>query len=130
MTDPIADMLTRIRNAKAVSKPSVSLPYSKIKMDIANVLKKEGFIADCEKKGKTIKKTIELTLKYGKDGHSYITDLKRISKPGQRIYKGSQILYPVKQGFGIAILSTPSGVMSSKEAKKKNVGGEILCEVW
>ncbi len=130
MTDPIADMLTRIRNAKAVGKTTVYLPYSKIKMAIANTLKKEGFIDSCDKKGKKVKKSIEIKLRYTKEGKSYITDLKRISKPGQRIYKGYSDLHPVKQGLGISVLSTPMGIMSNKEARQKKVGGEVLCEVW
>ncbi len=129
MTDPIADMLTRIRNAVMVEKTTVSIPYSKIKMAIAKVLKKEGFILDCEKKGKKTKKVIEVRLKYTEEG-SKIRDLKRVSKPGQRIYKKYDELFPVKQGFGIAILSTSKGIMSDKEAKKEGVGGEVLCEVW
>ncbi len=130
MTDPIADMLTRIRNAKAVGKTAVYIPYSKIKMAIANTLKKEGLIDSCEKKGKKIRKTIEIKLKYHKDGTSYILDMKRISKPSQRIYKGYEDLFPVKQGYGFAILSTAEGIMTGKEARKKRIGGEVLCEVW
>ncbi len=130
MTDPIADMLTRIRNAKAVKKETVSVPYSKIKMAIANTLKKEGFIEDCEKKGKKVRKVIEIKLKYKQNGDSFIMDLKRISKPGQRIYKGYKDMFAVKQGLGIAVVSTPQGIMSNKEAKRKKVGGEVLCEVW
>ena len=130
MTDPIADMLTRIRNAKAVGKTSVYVPYSKIKMAIANTLEKEGLIESCEKKGKKVRKSIDVRLKYHEDGASYISDMKRISKPSQRIYKGYEELFPVKQGFGIAILSTPEGVMTEKEARRKKVGGEVLCEVW
>jgi len=130
MTDPIADMLTRIRNAKMVGKTSVYVPYSKIKMAIANTLEKEGLVESCEKKGKKIRKSIEIKLKYDQDGTSRITDMKRVSKPSQRIYKGYNELFSVKQGFGLAILSTPEGVMTEKEAKKKKVGGEVLCEVW
>ena len=130
ITDPIADMLTRIRNAKAVDKATVSIPYSQMKMSIANTLKKEGLIDACDKKGKKIKKSIEIKLKYTKEGKSYITNLKRISKPGQRIYKGYSEIFPVKQGVGISILSTPSGVMSGKDARSKKIGGEVLCEIW
>jgi len=130
MTDPIADMLTRIRNAKAVEKTAVYIPYSKIKMAIANTLQKEGLIESCEKKGKKVRKSIEIKLKYHKDGTSYISDMKRISKPSQRIYKSSKELFPVRQGFGFAILSTPEGIMTNKEAKKRKIGGEVLCEVW
>lgn len=130
MTDPIADMLTRIRNAKAVDKVTVQVPYSQIKMSIANTLKKEGFIESCDKKGKKIKKIIEIKLKYTKEGDSYITNLKRISKPGQRVYKGYTELFSVKQGLGVSILSTPMGIMSNKEARQKKTGGEVLCDIW
>ncbi|MBI3671276.1 30S ribosomal protein S8 [Candidatus Azambacteria bacterium] len=130
MTDPIADMLTRIRNAGMVGKPIVHIPYSKIKMAIADVLKGAGFIDSCEKKGKKIRKTIEIKLKYEENGQPRISDLKRISKPSQRIYKGYGELFNIRQGFGLSIISTPMGVMSNKEARKNKVGGELLCEVW
>jgi len=130
MTDPIADMLTRIRNAKAVGKTSVYIPYSKIKMAIANTLQKEGVIESCEKKGKKVRKSIDVKLKYHQDGTSYISNMKRISKPSQRIYRGYEDLFSVKQGFGFSILSTPEGIMTGKEARQKKIGGEILCEVW
>ncbi|MEK7452892.1 MAG: 30S ribosomal protein S8 [Patescibacteria group bacterium] len=130
MTDPIADMLTRIRNAKAIGKPMVHIPYSKMKMSIVDVLKKEGFIDAFEKKGKKIRKLIEIKLKYNNDGVSYIFDLQRVSKPSQRIYRGYDELFSVRQGFGISILSTSMGVMSNKEARKNKVGGELLCQVW
>ena len=130
MTDPIADMLTRIRNSKAVGKPTVYIPYSKMKMSIANVLKKEGFIDSCDKKGKKIRKSIEIKLKYNTEGESYISNIKRVSRPSQRIYKGYSELFDIRQGFGISILSTPMGVISNKEARKNKVGGEVLCEVW
>lgn len=129
--DPIADMLTQIRNAKAVGKPAVYIPYSQIKMTIAKVMKKEGFIESCEKKGqKKVKKVIEIKLKYEKGNISRISNLKRISKPSQRIYKGYEELFPVRQGYGISIISTPEGIISDKEARKKKVGGEVLCQVW
>ena len=130
MTDPIADMLTRIRNAQAVDKETVSIPYSKMKMSIANVLKQEGFIDGCEKKGKKIRKTIDIKLKYNKEGESYISGLRRVSRPGQRIYKGYLEIFNVRQGLGIAILSTPTGIISNKDARRSKVGGEVLCEIW
>lgn len=128
--DPIADMLTRIRNAKAAHHQTVSIPYSKIKAAILKIMKRENFIADYEKKGKKTRKSIAVTLKYEKDGTSAITDVKRVSKPGRRVYKGADELYPVRQGFGIAVLSTPSGLLTNKEAKQKKIGGEVICEVW
>lgn len=129
MTDPIADMLNRIRNAQAVSHQTVNIPFSNLKYEIAKVLKKHGFIEKVEKKGKKVNKTIEITLKY--DGKTpVISSLKRISKPGQRIYKGSKELRRVRGGYGIAIISTPKGLMTNKESRKQKIGGEVLCEIW
>lgn len=129
MTDPIADMLNRIRNAQAVSHQTVNIPFSNLKYEIAKVLKKHGFIEKVEKKGKKVNKTIEITLKY--DGKTpVISSLKRISKPGQRIYKGSKELRRVRGGYGIAIISTPKGLMTNKEARKQKIGGEVLAEIW
>jgi small subunit ribosomal protein S8 len=136
MTDPISDMLNRIRNAQAVLQPSVSIPFSELKYQIAKILEKENFVGSVEKKGKKIKKTIEIVLKYKKDQEiggkqvSIISNLKRISKSGQRIYVGSKDIKGVRGGFGLSIISTPKGVMTGKEAKKNKVGGEILCEIW
>lgn len=128
--DPIGDMLTRIRNAKAANHQTVSIPHSKIKAAILKILKRENFINDYEKKGKKTRKSIMVTLKYNKDGSSVITDVKRVSKPGRRVYRGADELYPVREGFGIAVLSTPNGLLTNKEARQKNVGGEVICEVW
>lgn len=128
--DSIGDMLTRIRNAKMVRHETVSFPYSKIKMAVLKILKAEHFIEDFEKKGKKIRKSIAVTLKYDKDGASKISGLRRISKPGRKIYKKASELYPVRQGFGIMVVSTPQGLLTGKEARKRNVGGEVLCEVW
>ncbi|MCH8741490.1 30S ribosomal protein S8 [Patescibacteria group bacterium] len=129
MTDPIADMLNRIRNAQAVSHQTVNIPFSNLKYEIAEVLKKHGFVEKVEKKGKKINKTIEIILKY--DGKTpVISGLKRISKPGQRIYKGSKELRRVRGGYGIAIISTPKGLMTNKEARRRKIGGEVLAEIW
>lgn len=129
MTDPIADMLNRIRNAQAVLHQTVNIPFSNLKYEIAKVLKKNNFIEKVEKKGKKINKTIEITLKY--DGKiPVISSLKRISKPGQRIYKGLKELRRVRGGYGIAIISTPKGLITNKEARKQKVGGEVICEIW
>ncbi|MDD2913228.1 MAG: 30S ribosomal protein S8 [Candidatus Pacebacteria bacterium] len=130
MTDPIADMLSRIRNAKAVSKKTVSIPFSNLKYRLANILLEEKFVAKVEKKGRNTSRTIEIDLKYEKEGESVITGLKRISKPGQRIYSGSDKIKGVRGGYGISVVSTPKGLMTGKEAKKKNLGGEIICEIW
>ncbi len=128
--DPIADMLTRIRNAKAVGHMTVSLPYSKIKAHILDILKKENFIDSYERKGKSIRKSIVIKLKYQKDGTSVIDDIQRVSTPGKRIYKKASELYLVRQGYGIMIVSTPEGLMIGREARKKKLGGEVICKVW
>ena len=128
--DPIADMLTRIRNAKAVGHMTVSFPYSKIKAGILDILKKENFIDSYERKGKSVRKSIVVKLKYQKDGSSTIDDIKRVSRPGKRIYKKATELYPVRQGFGIMIVSTPEGLLTGKEARKKKLCGEVICTIW
>ncbi|MFQ6049941.1 MAG: 30S ribosomal protein S8 [Candidatus Paceibacterales bacterium] len=129
MTDPIADMLTTIRNAQAVLHPTVVVPFSKLKFEIAKILQKEGFVGQVEKRGRGVKKFIKITLKY--DGKNpVISGLKRISKPGQRIYLGAIQIKPVKGGDGIAIISTSKGLVTNKEARKQKIGGEIICEIW
>ncbi len=130
MTDPIADMITRIRNSQMVKKETVKVPFSKFKMEILNVLKKNGYIKDFTKIGREPKRMIEITLLYNEDKTPKITEIRKVSKPSQRIYKGSKQIWPAKRGFGIYVISTSEGVMSDKEAKKKNLGGEILIEVW
>ena len=128
MTDPISDMLTRIRNAHLALLPTVELPHSRIKADIATILKKEGYLADCSVEGKPLK-TLKLKLKYnGKKG--VIDGIKRISTPGLRRYVGAKEIPRVRNGLGISIVSTPEGVMSGQDARKKNLGGELLCYVW
>jgi small subunit ribosomal protein S8 len=137
MTDPIADMLTRIRNASAVRKQDVVLPMSKIKYEIALILKKEGWIYEVEKmKKQSVKNTssvfdeLKLVLKYKKSGRPMISSLKRISKPGLKVYAKKDELPKVLNNLGIAIISTPQGLMTNKEAKSKGVGGEVLCEIY
>ncbi len=127
--DPIADMLTAIRNAQAVLKDTVDVPFSNPKYEIAKILEKKGFVEKVEKKGKKIKKIIEVTLKY-KDKTPAISGLKRISKPGQRIYFSWKKIKRVKGGYGIAIISTSNGLMTDKEARRQKLGGEVLCEIW
>jgi small subunit ribosomal protein S8 len=133
MTDPIADMLTRIRNASAVKKKQVYVPFSKIKLEILKILKSEGFITGFEeiKPGSDDKKFggIEVELKY-EDGKSVITNIKKISKPGRRIYAANDNLPKVLNNLGIAILSTSQGIMTNKKAKKLGLGGEIICEIY
>ncbi len=129
--DPIADMLTRIRNANALHHEKVSLPSSKIKVGIANILLKEGFISNYnESKDKTGKKTLEITLKYGPKGEKVISGLKRISKPGLRVTCDSKNIPTVLKGLGIAIISTSKGLLTDKEARQLNVGGEVICYVY
>ncbi len=128
MSDPIADMLTRIRNAQSVEKVSVSMPSSKVKVAIAKVLKDEGYIDDFAVRGEAGKPELELQLKYHA-GRPVIEHIERVSKPGLRIYKGAQDLPRVMNGLGVAIVSTSSGVMTDRHARAKGVGGEILCVV-
>ena len=129
LPDPIADMLTRIRNANAVKNEKVSMPSSKLKVAIAKILKDEGYIADCVVSGDK-KKTLTLTLKYLANGEGVITDLKEISKPGLRVYAEVIDLPRVLNGLGIAIISTSKGLLTDKEARKANVGGEVIAYVW
>ncbi|MCI8540218.1 MAG: 30S ribosomal protein S8 [Erysipelotrichaceae bacterium] len=129
MTDPIADMLTRIRNALQARHESVTMPANKEKLAIAKILKEEGFINDFALEG-DVKKTITITLKYGPNGEKVISGLKRISKPGLRAYAKVDAIPRVLNGLGIAIISTSEGVMSDKDARAKHVGGEVLAYVW
>ncbi len=129
MTDPIADMLTRIRNANQLKYETVSMPSSKVKCTIAAVLLNEGYIADYKVEG-DVKKVLTLTLKYGANGERVITNLKRISKPGLRVMVGADNLPRVLNGLGIAIISTSQGIMTDKAARAKNIGGEVLAYVW
>ena len=128
MTDPISDMLTRIRNAGRALRPVVAVPHSRVKENIANILKKEGYVAEVAVEGK-VPKTINIKLKYqGKK--NVIEGLRRISKPGLRHYVGATEIPRVLGGLGVAVVSTSEGVMTGTQAKKKNLGGELLCYVW
>jgi len=127
--DQISEMLTAIRNAQAVLKPTVSVPFSDFKYEIVKIMEKEGFLEKSEKKGKNNKKTLEIGLKY-KDKVPVISGLKRVSKPGQRIYINHGQIRSVKNGYGIAIISTSKGLRTNKEAKSQKVGGELICEIW
>ena len=128
MSDPISDMLTRIRNAGRALLPAVELPHSRMKESVAKILKSEGYVADVAVEGATIKK-LKIRLKYqGKK--SVVEGLKRVSRPGLRRYVGSTEIPRVLSGMGISIISTPEGVMTGAQAKKKNLGGELLCYVW
>lgn len=139
MTDPISDMLTRIRNAQMVGKPEIVLPMSKVKFAIAKIFEREGLIKKAEVIKGTLNKNqdvkskfdqIKIVLKYKKDGRPVIQSLKRISKPGLKRYAKKDELPVVLNNFGIAIISTPLGLMTNKEAKKKGVGGEVICEIY
>lgn len=132
MTDPIADMLTRIRNAARVKKETAEIPFSKIKLEIAKILKKENFIDSYEEMKKDPENKfggLLVNLKY-EGGQSVITSIQRVSKPGRRVYASVEELPRVLNGLGIAIVSTPKGLMTNKEAKKAGLGGEVLCEVY
>ncbi len=129
MTDPIADMLTRIRNAQAVKKQEVIIPFSKIKYEIAKLLAREGYLNSAEK-AKEKFDVIKIELKYGETGAPAIEHIKRISKPGQRIYVTSEKLPRILSDMGVAIISTSSGIMTNKKAKRMKVGGEFLFEIW
>lgn len=129
MTDPISDMLNRIRNAQMAGKPEVSIPFSNLAFDISQVLEKNKFVGKVEKRGKKNKKFFDITLKY-ENKVPALSGLKRISKPGQRIYLPFNKIRRVRGGFGISIISTHKGLMTGAEARKQKLGGEMLCEIW
>ena len=130
VTDTIADMLTRIRNANVMHYQEVLVPNSRMKLEIAKILKEEGFIADYKVLKEDVQGTIALTLKYGPNKERVITGLKRISKPGLRVYAKNDEIPKVLNGLGIAIISTSKGLMTDKEARKNNLGGEVLAYIW
>ncbi|HRY52352.1 MAG TPA: 30S ribosomal protein S8 [Candidatus Portnoybacteria bacterium] len=127
--DPIADLLIRIKNAQDAGHEMAEAPFSGIKLSIAKILEKEGFIGGAEKKGIKNKEKLEIKLKYNQ-GVGAISGIKRVSRLGQRVYSPALKLKPIKQGYGLSIVSTSQGLMSGKEAKKKGIGGEVLCELW
>ena len=131
MTDPIADMLTRVRNANAIGRKVVDVPLSKIKLGIAEVLKRSGYIGDFRVlEGEPAERMIRIDLKYGPDGELVINEIQRMSKPGRRVYRGVTNLPRVLDGLGICILSTSKGLMNDTEAREQNVGGEVLATIW
>jgi len=130
VTDPIADMLTRIRNANSMRYKEVEVPASKMKNEIARILKDEGFIENYKIEKRDVQDMIVLTLKYGPKKERVITGLKRISKPGLRVYAKVEEIPRVLNGLGIAIISTPKGILTDKEARRENVGGEVLAYIW
>ncbi|HEX4546036.1 MAG TPA: 30S ribosomal protein S8 [Candidatus Acidoferrum sp.] len=129
-TDPIADFLTRLRNAAAAKHQRVDVPVSKLKTEIARILKEEGYISTYKLVDEKTRKVLRVFLKYTPDRRSVITGMKRISRPGARSYLGAMDIRPVVGGLGISIMTTPKGLMSGRSARKAKLGGEILCEVW
>ncbi len=130
MTDPIADMLTRVRNALEARHPKVDVPASKLKAEIARILKEEGYIVNFKVADEEGKRTIKIYLKYSDNNQPVISKIERVSRPGRRVYVGQREIPRVLGGMGINILTTPRGVMTGRDAHKERVGGEILCEVW
>jgi small subunit ribosomal protein S8 len=130
VNDPVSDLIIRLKNAGMVQKESVSLPYSKMKHAIADKLVEVGFVKSVSKHGKKVKKTLDVALQYDEDGNHAIRDVKRVSKPGRRVYTQVHDIYPVKFGSGKRILSTPAGILTGEEAREKNVGGEELFIIW
>lgn len=131
MTDPVADMLTRVRNALRIERRDVSMPSSRLKVGVASVLKREGFVEDyAVEKADAAQPSLTITLRYGPEGEKVINQIKRISKPGRRVYCAAKELPRVLNGLGIAVVSTPRGVLSDREARKEHVGGEVLCTIW
>ena len=130
MTDPIADLLTRIRNANTIKRPQVDIPCSNIKRDIADVMKREGYIRDYRVIENEHQGILRVYLKYGPDGEFVINKINRVSKPGRRIYRGIQDIPKILGGMGISILTTNRGLLSDREARTKGVGGEVIAEIW
>ena len=126
MNDPISDMLTRIRNAGSAGHKMVTIPLSDLKFEIAKILKIEGYLEDFKKSGKGSQKVLEINLKYP----AAISEIKRVSRPGQRFYVKADKIKQFKSGYGVSIISTPKGLMTNKEAKKSGLGGEVLLEIW
>jgi small subunit ribosomal protein S8 len=130
VNDPVSDFIIQLKNAGMVGKKTVRIPYSKLKHAIAETLIKAGYLESADKQGKKAKKTLEVILKYDEQGKHQISGLKRVSKPGRRLYAGVSQLHPVKFGRGERILSTPAGILTGSEARKQNVGGEELFIIW
>ena len=130
MTDPIADMLTRMRNALGSKHQRVDVPASKIKADIARILKDEGYITNFKIMGEGTRKVLRIYLKYGAQGEKIISQLQRVSRPGRRVYVGAEEIPRVLGGLGISVVSTSQGIMTGREARRRNIGGEVLCSVY
>jgi small subunit ribosomal protein S8 len=130
VTDPIADMLTRIRNANTALKPTVDVPLSTLKEEVAKILVSEGYVAGYEVVGEGVHRDLRLELRYGSDRSRVIKGLRRISRPGLRVYSGASDLPRVQGGLGVSIVSTSQGLLADREARRRRLGGEIMCEVW
>ena len=129
-TDPIADMLTRIRNANMVLHPEAKMPSSKLKVEVARILAEEGFIDSYKEEEAAVGRELTVRLRYGDDRTPVLKGIRRVSKPGNRVYKGAQDMPAVRGGIGVAIVSTSQGLLSDRDARRANVGGEVLCEAW
>jgi small subunit ribosomal protein S8 len=129
-SDPVADMLTRVRNAITARHPKVDVPASKLKAEIARILKEEGYISNFKVAEEGVKRVIKIYLKYGPNNSPVITQIERVSRPGCRVYVGQKDIPRVQGGLGINILTTPRGVMTGKHARQEGVGGELLCRIW
>lgn len=129
-TDPIADMLTRIRNANQASHPEVVMPSSKVKEEIAKILVTEGFADGYKVEDARVGKSITVKLRYGSDRSRVLQGIRRVSKPGHRVYRGNDEIARVQGGLGVAIISTSEGLLTDREARRRKIGGEVLCEVW
>ena len=130
VTDPISDLLTRLRNASMVSKPNVSIPHSNFKFELAKLFKDEGYVSYVKVSGEGVKKLIDIEMKYSEEGVSVISGMNRLSKPGQRVYSSFDKLPRNNGGLGTVVVSTSRGLLSDSEARKRKLGGELICEVW
>jgi len=130
VSDPIADMLTCIRNANRIHRDSLLVPASKLKQGLAEVLKREGFIEDVRFLEESAQGKLKIYLKYGPDGETVIHAIDRVSRPGRRVYTGAEDIEPFRNGIGVRVVSTPAGILSDRECRERRVGGEVLCEVW
>ena len=130
MTDPIADFLTRIRNANHARKPRVDIPWSRLKEALARLILAEGYVADCTIVGEGVRKQLRLVLKYDEKRRPVIRGLTRVSRPSLRVYVGKETIPKVRSGLGVNVLSTPEGLLSDRDARRRGVGGEILCSIW
>ena len=130
LTDPVSDLLTRIRNSMRAHHQKLDVPASRLKAEIARILKEEGYIANFKATEEADQKVLRIYLKYGPNNEAVIRDLRRISRPGCRVYLGRDAIRRVQGGFGISIMTTPKGVMTGRQARREGVGGEVLCEVW